>query len=86
MGGFPGEKNRSLIFDELRNMAVNKAGTEKVGAARAGAVAAPVTELTPATAGKVGTTIAAGPSGMTVGAVATVAGSNAVAVEYMSVS
>jgi hypothetical protein len=42
IGGFPGEKNRSLIFEELRSMAVRSAAVEKVGGdgARAGATAA----------------------------------------------
>src|SRR6266404_480464 len=40
MGGFPGEKNRSLIFVELRNIPANKAGVEMGAGVGAGAAAA----------------------------------------------
>src|SRR6266404_2883361 len=40
MGGFPGEKNRSLIFVELRNIPANKAGAEMGAGVGAGAAAA----------------------------------------------
>jgi hypothetical protein len=39
MGGFPGEKNRSLIFGALRNIAANNAGVENGAEAWAGAAA-----------------------------------------------
>ena len=40
MGGFPGEKKRSLIFVELRNIPANKAGVEMGAGVGAGAAAA----------------------------------------------
>jgi hypothetical protein len=41
-GGLPGEKNKSLIFAELRNIAVSNAGIENGAGADAGAAAAAV--------------------------------------------
>jgi hypothetical protein len=42
MGGFPGEKNRSLILLEVRNIAVNRAAVDGGAVVGAGAAAAPV--------------------------------------------
>jgi len=38
-GGFPGEKKRSLIFDEVLSIAVSRSGVEMGAAAGAAAVA-----------------------------------------------
>jgi len=40
MGGFPGEKNRSLIFGALRSIAASNAGVENGAGAGAGCAAA----------------------------------------------
>jgi len=40
IGGFPGEKKRSLIFAELRNIAASNPAVEKRAGAGAGATAA----------------------------------------------
>jgi hypothetical protein len=49
MGGLPGEKNRSLILEDFRNIAANSAGVG-IGAA-AGAGATPTAVPEPATFG-----------------------------------
>jgi hypothetical protein len=45
-GGFPGEKKRSLIFDETLSIDANSSGVESGAAAGAAAVAAPLTDGT----------------------------------------
>jgi hypothetical protein len=44
-GGFPGDKNKSLIFEEVCSIAASKAGVESGAGERAAAAAVPAEEL-----------------------------------------